>query len=191
MNQQTPSTKPRFLQVLRRALNLDILFLTLLVIAFAGMIWDARDFRFPAGQLPQIVAGIGLGLIVIHALQQLRRKAAKGRILDISYGSYAEGVDSATIWRRTAGFFVSMLALFAAVWLAGFHVGAPLFVFVYLKVLGQAKWWVALWPAIGIWLAVVLIYGVFANAIWHVSVLESLLDVRFQAIFERPFQWLR
>ncbi|MEE8519177.1 MAG: hypothetical protein V3S98_08635 [Dehalococcoidia bacterium] len=185
------------LQLLRAIvkINLDVLFWFMLVGVFIFMYFEAREFNPPGDRLPQLVGIAGVALLATHAvdraLKNLSSRKESGRILDIGYDIYTAGLSKRTVWLRTAGFFLGMLTMMALIWAFGFHIGLPLPVFLYMRFVAKASWFVALWPAVFLWFAIVVVYGIFVNSFWHESQIELLFDFNLQEISEWPVSWLR
>ena len=124
-------------------LNLNVLFWFLMLGAFIFMYFEADNFRPPGDQLPELVAIAGIALLLAHAVDQGRQNLGSrkdsNRILDIGYEGYAAGLNAGTVWLRTVGFFVAMVAMIGLVWTLGFHVGLPLPVFLYMRFVAKAR----------------------------------------------------
>ena len=178
-----------------RALNFDVLFRAVLGAGFAYMIVVGLGMPETGmgnpGLYPVFVGSIGLGLWTIQTFQEVVRTlsgASQSRIYDIAFET--SGISTTTVWLRTLWMFGMMGTLLLGVWLLSFHVMIPLFLLVYLRIVGRTQWWVASVIAVGAELPIVLLYGRVINTAWPESILEEALEISFQDILAAPFWWL-
>ena len=73
--------------------------------------------------------------------------------------------------RRTANIGAWIVGLFVAIWMIGFNIAIPLFVFLYLKVESREKWWFSLLFAGVGW---AFVYGLFIRVL-HIPFPEPQL----------------
>ncbi len=178
-----------------RALSLDVVFRAALGAGFAyivvvGLGMPETGMGNP-GLYPIFVGSIGLGLWTIQTAQEIVMALSgksQSKIYDIAFET--AGVSTATVWLRTFWMFGMMGTLLLGVWLLSFHVMIPLFLLVYLRIVGKTRWWAASVIAFGAELPIVLLYGKVINTAWPDSILEKALGIYFQEILAAPFQWL-
>ncbi|HYY71960.1 MAG TPA: hypothetical protein VE778_00040 [Candidatus Bathyarchaeia archaeon] len=146
-------------------MSVDLVLESILVSIVAGffiyLLLGVRDLRPEAARLPTATALGGLVLVAAFIAQKIwdathPKQNEAVQILDTGFDE--EGLSGRLVVIRTlrlAGWFGGM---FAAIWLVGYHVTVPVFVFFYLLVFGETKWWLAATAGAGFFL---LIYGLF------------------------------
>ena len=146
------------------------IFVALLTFAFAFTFWQTFEWSGEAARLPRVITVVGLALIGVYvAMHFLFPSASAGRIMDI--GRTQTDAEREVVLRRTAKAIGSTFALVAAIWLIGFQIALPAYVFLYLFIFGHVRWWAAL-----LWLVVflVLIYGFF-DLVIHIPWIDPVL----------------
>ncbi len=146
------------------------LFTLFMVAVFTYSMVEASGW-IPRASIMVVGAG-GLGLLMV--LGQLYLDSRPGEvtqreILDVSALGGGGGQ-----WIRILIICSWIIGLFFSIYLVGFQVGLPLFVFAYSKVQG-AKWWMSFVMAAAI---LVLLYGLFdqlAHVIWPTPLLLPFL----------------
>ena len=145
-------------------------FIALLTFAFAFTFWQTFEWTSEAARLPRVITVAGLALIAIYvALHLVSPSSGRGRIMDI--GRTHTDDDRRVLLLRTAKAIGTTFGLVLAIWLIGFQIALPAYVFLYLFFFGHVRWWVAL-----SWLVVflVLIYGFFDEVI-HIPWIDPVL----------------
>lgn len=165
----------------RRGIGFDVvgeaLFLLLVLVAFVYLLVVSRGWPLSAALLPTLAAGTGLPLLLVHIYRRFRTVSGPTRqILDIGFTE--EGLTSQQVRARTVQMLGSMVALFLGIWLVGFHIALPLYVFLYMVKWGESSIWAA-----GLTAAIFLgiLVGLYDNVIhtsWNEPVLQSLLGLR-------------
>ena len=146
------------------------IFIALLALAFAFTFWQTFEWTNQAARLPRVITVVGLGLIAIYVTFHLAfPSSGGGRIMDI--GRTLTEDTRRVLLLRTFKAIGSTFGLVLAIWLIGFQIALPAYVFLYLFFFGHVRWWVALF-----WLAVflVLIYGFFDEVI-HIPWIDPVL----------------
>ncbi len=146
------------------------IFIALLAFAFAFTFWQTFEWTNQAARLPRVITVVGLGLIAIYVTFHLAfPSSGGGRIMDI--GRTLTEDTRRVLLLRTVKAIGSTFGLVFAIWLIGFQIALPAYVFLYLFFFGHVRWWVALF-----WLAVflVLIYGFFDEVI-HIPWIDPVL----------------
>ena len=149
-------------------------FIALLTIAFAFTLWQTFEWTNEAARLPRVITVAGLVLIATYATFHLVvPSSGGGRIMDI--GRTRTDDDRRVLMLRTFKAIGTTFGLVLAIWLIGFQIAVPGYVFLYLFFFGHVRWWVALG-----WLIVfiALIYGFFDEVIhipWIDPVFGDLL----------------
>ncbi len=143
----------------------DLVLESILVSLVAGyffyLLLAVKHLRPEAARLPRMTAIGGLLLVVAFIAQKIWRAMhgkpnATRQILDTGFDE--EGLSNRLIVGRTLRLSLWFGGMLAAIWLVGYHVAIPLFVFFYLLVFGNTKWWLAATAGAGFFL---LIYGLF------------------------------
>ena len=139
--------------------------------AFAYALWQSFGWTWEAARLPWVVTIAGLVLVAVYTLRHLLRPPTRrGRILDI--GRTATDESREVLLRRTAKALGTTIGLVTAIWLIGFQIAVPTYVWLYLRVFGGVRWWVAtLWAIVFI----VLIYGFF-DLVIHIAWIDPVLE---------------
>ncbi len=161
-------SRPSFTSLLRPTPS--GIFIALLAFAFAFTFWQTFEWTNQAARLPRVITVVGLGLIAIYvALHLAFPSSGGGRIMDI--GRTLTEDTRRVLLLRTFKAIGSTFGLVFAIWLIGFQIALPAYVFLYLFFFGHVRWWVALF-----WLAVflVLIYGFFDEVI-HIPWIDPVL----------------
>ena len=145
-------------------------FIALLGIAFAFTLWQSFGWTNEAARLPRVITVVGLILTGIYtAFHFAFPSSGGGRIMDI--GRTRTDDARRVLMLRTAKAIGTTFGLVLAIWLIGFQIALPGYVFLYLLIFGRVRWWMALG-----WLIVflVLIYGFF-DLIIHIPWIDPVL----------------
>ena len=176
-------------------ITLDVIFRAALGAGFVIMLVMAS--RMPSSSFgnpavyPTFIGVIGLGLwagLIVQDLINGRRGRRQGRIYDIAFE--VGHIPTFVVWLRTFAVFGMLGVLILGVWLLSFQLAIPLFLLVYLKVLGKTSWRLAISMGLTLEIPIVVLYGAVINTAWPDSVLEGLLGFTFQSILEKPVIWL-
>jgi len=140
---------------------LESILLSVVTGFFIYLLLAVRDLRSDAAQLPKFTAIGGLLLVAAFIVQKLWRaihgkQTTAAQILDTGFDE--EGLSRRLIMIRTLRLTAWFSGMLAAIWLVGYHVAVPMFVFFYLVVFGESKWWGAAIAAATFFL---IIYGLF------------------------------
>lgn len=158
----------------------EVFFLTLVGAFFTYLLLESWEWPLGAAFLPRLVTGLGLVLLVFYIVSRVRQTDERGkrtsRILDIGFTD--AGLDRQVILARMARFFGSTAALFLGVWLVGFHIALPVYVFLYLFIYGRVRWWWAFAAALSFEAALVGLYDQVLHTSWNEPVLLKALGVQ-------------
>ena len=124
-----------------------------------------NDWGVTSERIPRLVSTVGLVLVVLYAVSHLVKPGSrtKQQIMDIGRSETDAG--RRVVALRTVKAVGSTVGFVLAIWLLGFQISVPAYIFLYLYFFGHVRLWQA---AIGALLFVGLIYGFFENVI-HVS----------------------
>jgi TctA family transporter len=173
---------------LRKAVSLEILgeiTLLTLVTAFFGYAladsigWTGEDpWPLGAALAPWIALAISLPFLVIRIVHVVRAglsvqsvEISAGEIMDVGFRI---GEDPKAEAQRFARIVIAIGILNLAIWLIGFHIAVPLWVFCYMYWFGNARF---IWSAFMALLFVGLLVGVYdylINVPWHRPILLEL-----------------
>jgi hypothetical protein len=161
------------------ALALEASFLASTLALFSYFVVASQQWPASAALLPRMVGGIGLFLFVLYLIQRIRPSTNKqfegDRILDIGFRD--SELDPKEVSKRIFRVVGSIAALVAGVWLVGFHITIPLFLFLYCAVFGGMKWPNALIVAAGFETFIVGVYDRLVHVVWNEPVLLKMLGI--------------
>jgi hypothetical protein len=157
---------------------------TLLVLTvFVAAMLETRNWPFTARLFPWAIGIPAVALCLVQLIADLTRasrdestKELSG-ILDLPVET---GVAKAVVLQRAAGAFGWVFGFFGGIWLLGFLVTVPLFVWLYLTLQSRERWWVSLSTAA---LVMLFLVGVFHN-ILHVHWLEGYIAWPQETVIE-------
>jgi hypothetical protein len=146
---------------------LEITLIVLVGCVFAYMFIDSLGWHPDVARLPRISSGVGLFVLALYVARRVRRwdqLTQRGAILDLGFDE--EGLDRRTILLRTARFVGTTTALFLGCWLIGFHTAIPVYVFGYLVLWGNVRWYWAVLAAAFFLAYMVVTYDFAIHAQW-------------------------
>lgn len=146
-------------------------FIGLMAIAFGYSLYSSYSWTEEAARLPRIITTTGLILVAIYVARHLLfPSTSKRRILDI--GRTVTDDSTLVLLIRTFKALGTTVGLIFAIWLIGFQIALPTYVFLFLRIFGRVRWWIALlWSAFFL----VLIYGFF-DLIIHIAWIDPALE---------------
>jgi len=148
----------------------QIFFDFLVLLFFALLVWEAKDWKIQAWLFPWV---IGIPMIVIAGVRL--GIDLKGESKETPSGAapvdfqFAKGIDPEAARWRTVNIFSWISGFLMGVWLAGFSVTIPVFFFLYLKSQSREGWAISVSLTGGAWL---LYWGVFVR-ILHLPLPEG------------------
>jgi len=154
---------------LRFRLNPGAILTLVIFAAFGFGVWDAGEWAIQARLFPW---AIGIPVLFLCAGQLFGDLFQRGspEEMDDLRGAMDLPVDRtvpmSVVAKRAANIFVWILGLFAGVWLVGFVLSVPLFVFLYLKFQGEEKLRVALTSGACMLLLIVGVFHLVLNVPW-------------------------
>jgi hypothetical protein len=125
---------------------LESILVSLVTSYFIYLLLAVRDLRPEAARLPRVTALGGLVLVAAFIAQKIwnathPKQNTAVQILDTGFDE--EGLSGRVVVIRTLRLAIWFGGMLAAIWLVGYHVTVPVFVFFYLWVFGETKWWLA------------------------------------------------
>lgn len=155
------------------------LFLLFVGACFAYLLIASRQWQAGAALVPTIIGALGLPLLVIHIGQRIlstRRTAAqRAQILDIGFTD--SDLDPNVAQRRLLRFVGWSAGLVLGIWLVGFHVTVPVYLFGYLMLYGQVRWWAALATAIAFEAVLIGLYDEVLHSAWNDPLIQRWLGM--------------
>jgi len=136
---------------------------------------QGNDWPLTASRLPFLASVAGLIVVSLYALVHLIQgpSTRKQKIMDIGRTETTD--PRSAVLRRTAKAVGSTIGFVVFIWLLGFQITIPLYIFFYLWVFGRTRWWQAL---IGSMLFVAVLYIFFGNIVhvtWPDPVLGAII----------------
>ena len=125
-----------------------------IMLVFIGL--SLRMEYFSAKVIPLVIAGLSFGLAAIGLAREVWGKAKSELI-----GEMGGGAEAAESWSQYLVIGVSGARFFLVIYLFGFFIAMPLFIFSSMKFRGT-RWWVAILFAI---ITPAFIYGLFERAL--------------------------
>lgn len=121
----------------------QIVFDFLVLLFFAFLVWEAKEWDLQARLYPWVIGFPMLGLAVLQLGKDIRgeRKISSGAApVDIQF---AKGIDPVLARERTIQILSWIFGFLAMIWLAGFPITIPTFVFLYLKKQAGESWFLS------------------------------------------------
>jgi hypothetical protein len=157
----------------------EIVLCLFLLVVFVLMYRESYEWTIQAGLFPRVVAGLGIFSVTAYMIQIFSqrfrgRDGGGGRILDIAWAK-VDG-DAREIKRTAIGVIAWALAFWAGIWLVGFHIAAPAYLYSQLVIYGEVRKWVAAVAAAACLAILILVYDRLADTTWNDPLLFDLLQ---------------
>jgi hypothetical protein len=120
----------------------EILFSLMMVLVFAVVLYQASGWRIYAKLLPWVIGFPMLAMALVQLTLDLRKGASEPE--PTSPGGMVDEIPSDLARKRTLIVVGYLLGLFVAIWLLGFSISIPLFIFLYLKLESDESWWLSI-----------------------------------------------
>ncbi|MFN0070567.1 MAG: hypothetical protein ACKVVP_03630 [Chloroflexota bacterium] len=172
----TSATPQAHRSITERVLELTLMLFCAIVFIF--MLVESLRWSAGVALLPRIASAFGLVVLTIYAFQRLGPGRHRGQIMDLGFDE--EGLERRVVMERTARFVLSTVALFASVWLIGFHVAVPIYMVLYLVIFGKVRWWVAILSALAFLAFMIVAYDIIIRETWPEPIIRlPLPGVRY------------
>ena len=161
---------------LKFRLNPGAIFTLIILAVFAFGVWDATEWAIQARLFPWV---IGVPAIILCASQLLGDlfQRLRPEEMDDLRGAMDLPVDRSVpvsvVAKRATNTFAWIIGLFVGVWLVGFVLSVPLFIFLYLKLQAEEKLTVAATSAFCMFLLIVGVFHLVLNVPWPEGVLPQ------------------
>jgi hypothetical protein len=136
-------------------LAVSAIFTLVITVLVAAGLYTSRDWSLQARLFPWTIGIPALGLCLIQLFMDLRKavRPASQAVDDDDQGIMDLKVDKDVapelVVRRAANVFAWISGLFASIWLVGFLVSIPLFIFFYMRFQSRETWSSSLaWTAV-------------------------------------------
>tara|TARA_B100000315_G_scaffold214807_1_gene213602 strand:- start:170 stop:655 length:486 start_codon:yes stop_codon:yes gene_type:complete len=141
----------------------EMLFSFVVILFFAYLVWEAKDWRPQARLYPWVVGVPMLLLAVGNLVTELRggakEKSSEATPVDFEF---SKGIDPVLVRQRTINIFSWIFGFYVGVWLVGFSITIPLMVLLYLKVQTHEGWVISLVLTSAAWL---VFWGLFERTL--------------------------
>ncbi|HWA48456.1 MAG TPA: tripartite tricarboxylate transporter permease [Dongiaceae bacterium] len=158
----------------RRIIWPQVIFVLALLAFVAAVAIDASQLKFLAAVFPLTVSAIAGLLLLITLVRMLRRSHAPGLLFDADSELAAEG-NGAKSTLYCVGLMLGLPALTAIV---GFFLGAPLYVFLFLKRIAAASWWASLLATAGL-VVFLMVMNEWLQARYAAGLLQMLFTLPY------------
>jgi hypothetical protein len=145
-----------------------------ILIFFAVFVWEAKEWRLQARLYPWAIGIPMIVLCIIHIFHGFKgeKKPAQAPAGNAPVDfQFTQGIDPAVARRRAINAFCWIFALFIGIYLFGFSISIPAFVFLYLKIQSREPWGISLALTAGAWL---IFWGLF-DRLLHLPFPEGLI----------------
>ncbi len=119
----------------------QVIFSLLIIIFFAVLLYEAREWRPQARLYPWVIGIPMLILAIVHLILELKGSdklnSSGAAPMDLQF---SQTLDPALVRRRTINIFSWIVGFLIGIWLLGFSVAIPLLVFFYLKAQSREPW---------------------------------------------------
>ncbi|MCH8055348.1 MAG: tripartite tricarboxylate transporter TctB family protein [Deltaproteobacteria bacterium] len=132
-------------------LKSHIIFDLAVLLFFAFLVWEAKEWKLQARLYPWV---IGFPMLILAVLQLgadlrgERKKSSGAAPVDIQF---AKGIDPVLARERTIRIFSWIFGFLATIWLVGFPITIPTFVFLYLKMQAREGWFLSVLLTVVAW----------------------------------------
>jgi len=119
----------------------QIVFDLLVLLFFAFLVWEAREWKLQARLYPWVIGFPMLLLGAIHLGLDLKggrkKNPSEATPVDVQF---TKGIDPKLAKSRTINIFSWIFGFIICVWLVGFSISIPIVIFFYLKVAAREGW---------------------------------------------------
>jgi hypothetical protein len=169
----------RLVPRMRFDLVLESILVTLVTSYFIYLLLAVRDSRPEAARLPTVTAIGGLVLVVAFIAQKIwdarhPKQNTDVQILDTGFDE--EGLSGRLVAIRTLRLATWFGGMLAAIWLVGYHVTVPVFVFFYLLAFGETRWWLAATAGAVFFLLIYVLFDLVLHTEWPAPALLRWLS---------------
>ena len=147
----------------------DMLF-TLFILALVALaVYTSRNWSFGTRLFPWAIGIPVLGLSLVQLgldLFQTRSNSASDNKVEVMDVPVDRSVPLQEVLRRSANIFGWIFGLLAAVWLVGFRIAVPIFVFINIKFQGRERWLISLAITGGFIVFLLIVFDYVLHVLW-------------------------
>ena len=170
-----------------KKINLSILLTLFFILVMGTAIYLAFDFPFLGALYPIIVASFVLILALYSLVQQVKALGSeKGLAESKNMGTIDIEADSSMPmserFQKATRAFAWMLALYLAIWLFGFKIGAVVFILVYIRIMAETRWAMLAGLTVGL-VFFLFCFDRFLGVYWPVGLLGLWLEDTWPWLF--------
>ncbi len=161
-------------------INGGTIFTFLFLFVVIGALLTSREWSIQARLFPWTIGIPALVLCLIQLFLDLRRPSGRAgeqpdkRIMDLQVD---RDVPLALVARRATMIFGWIFGIFAAVWLFGFIITLPLFVWAYMTLQSGEKWWFGLAWGVATFLFIVGVFHYTLKVPWPAGYIEQPQEI--------------
>jgi MFS family permease len=155
-------------QPLRFQFNPGAFFTLFILSLFVIGLYSSADWRIQARLFPWVIGIPGLAMCVMQLFGDFfrRRDASEQGFHGAMDLPVDQSVPVAVVVKRAVNSFGWVLGLFATIWIIGFVVAVPLFIFLYLTFQAREKLWISSAYCVGMLAFIVGVFHLILNAPW-------------------------
>jgi hypothetical protein len=158
----------------KTAFKIEIGICFFLFTVFCWMFIHSHEWELEAALFPQMISGLGVLSVLAYLVQiswqhQKGSNQKRGRILDIPWANISD--NSQSIKKNAIGIIFWAVSFWLGIWLLGFHIAAPLYLYFQMVLYGGVKKWVAALGGILCLIIIVLVYDELAETTWNDPIL--------------------
>lgn len=155
---------------------ITIAFTSLITLIVVLYLWDAKDMTFKPGVFPWVAGAFTLIMCLLLLATDIKRLAS-GRSEERETGLQMDIESSLDMsawvtYKKALRTFALIPALYAGIWLVGFHIAIVLFFIAYLTFKARVRWFLV--PGLTFLMVLFLFYfDKFLNVWWPEGLLEQ------------------
>ena len=155
------------------------IFTFLFLLLVVGALLTSREWSIQARLFPWTIGIPALILSLIQLVLDLRRSRVPAggpdkRLMDLQVD---RDVPFAVVARRGAMIFSWVFGLFVTIYLLGFIIVLPLFVWAYMNLQSGEKWWFGLAWGVGTFLFIVVVFHYTLKVPWPAGYIEQPQEI--------------
>jgi len=166
-----------------KAFKVELAICLCLAAVFGWMFYRSYEWDIEAALFPRLISSFGIVSILAYVsqitLQNLKGQDLKGgRILDIPWAKI--GGDAWAVKRTATGVICSVLAFWLSIWVFGFHIAAPVYLYSQMVIYGGVRKWISAFSGVVCLLVIILVYDQLAETTWNDPLFFDFVKFLFQ-----------
>jgi hypothetical protein len=155
-------------------MNGNLIFLVVTEVVFALLAWRTFSYSFVATLMPGIIIACILIVTTILLVAELRRSLKQENEEKPAEASPALGSDRAGERKRELEILAWLVALVVMIYLLGFLVAVPIFLFLFLRIRFSLRWVTTISITAGLEAGMYLIFVVWLQTMLYPGLLSNL-----------------